>query len=532
MKNATIYYLHITETNSKVIQKYKCYENAMIINGLSFGKTYQWKVVAYNRNTPVDSTGTFTFTVAGSELTNTSHYRLKLNHIDTGIDSNELILIDYNRIAVNRMGTPIWYIPEIKNKIDFKERIRDLKITKDGTFTLLNNKSALECDINGKIIWEAPEINKTPKDSGSFYHHCFSKLNNGNYMVLGMRYTYKKIPSEFKDKFKSSQNLKEINGSTHIRVEYGIIYEFSPDKKLVWSWDSQDHISDEDIFSHGNADTLTNPGPHMNSFDYNEAKDIVAVGFRDLSRICIIDKKTGKVVNSFGETLPSGDVTTSINFKFQHDSRFTKKGDIAIFNNNEIFQKKDSVSSVIVFNPKSKKVEWSFKCDFDSLANGKSFKGGSVSELKNGNFLVSMGHLNRLFEVTRSKTIVWDGFYERFSPSENKWISYPQYRISYASSLYPYKFGVSITEESNPKECRLMVKVANIGSEKDSYKISVKDEKGAVIKEVNTNLVSSGESNTANFKIVIKKYSITKNIFIEIQSLSNKNIAKKVVISR
>lgn len=77
-----------------------------------------------------------------------------------------------------------------------------------------------------------------------------------------------------------------------------------------------------------------------------------------------------------------------------------------------------------------------------------------------------------------------------------------------------------------------MVKVANIGSEKDSYKISVKDEKGAVIKEVNTNLVSSGESNTANFKIVIKKYSITKNIFIEIQSLSNKNIAKKVVISR
>ncbi|MDP2388310.1 MAG: arylsulfotransferase family protein [Bacteroidota bacterium] len=538
VKKASEYKLQLIDLSiPKEIKEYTSSSNLKIISEFSFGKYYKWRVLATDKNKKtIDSSSYFVFKIRGVELVNKNRYRIKINYTDKSINTNELVFIDYNRIAINKKGEPVWYLPDIPGKVNFTERIRDLRITHDGTFTFLNNRSAIECDINGNILWEAPPIANYSKDSMGFYHHCFEKLTYGNYMVLGTKYVFKKIPKEKLTEYKGNQNTKIINGEMYIRVEYGIVMEYDIDKKLVWSWDSESYLKDEDIFAHGNADTIANPGPHMNSFDMNEKEGgTVSVGFRDLSRIVLIDRQTGIVLNSFGEKLPSGEAHQANGmFKFQHDSRFLNDGRIAVFNNNDILLNKDASSSVVVFNPSQIKPvldsEWSFNCDFDTLANGRSFKGGSVSELKNGNLLVSMGNLNRIFEVTPTKKIVWDGFCEQYSPSAKKWNPYPQYRISYASSLYPNYFSVKIENEAkkkkNSKLHTFSLNVSNEGSEKDSYHILIKDEFGYFIQEITTEILESATGSLHPVSIPVTPSR--KKIIIEVTSITNKNNTKKL----
>lgn len=505
--NAENYLIQLAESpNLNTYKEFKCLTNLKIVTGLKFGKYYKWRVLSFDRKEKlIDSTSYFLFAIKGVGLVNKELFNFRLVKYDSINSYEGITFIDYNRTAIDRRGEPVWYLPDIKNKVNNTERIRDLRMTYDGNFTFLNNRSAIECDINGTVLWEAP-IKNTEE---YFYHHCFEKLSTGNYMVLGSEVHY----IEMKDsvavvKFSNSLNKKMIEGKTFIKVEFGTVLEYNPKGDLVWSWNSRDYLKDEELFAHGNADTMANPGAHMNSFDVNEKTGLISVGFRDLSQVYIIDKKSKTVIETYGKNL----------FKYQHDSRFLADEKIAVFNNNNIYENLNSQSSVVIFDRKNKEIiNWEFKCNFDSLSDGRSLKGGSVSELPNGNLLIAMGHLNRIFEVTKSKKIVWDGFYEQYSLSEKKWKTYPHYRVSSSSSLYPNCFSLKLSE-SKKKLKELMI--LNNGSESDSYSVLIKNSEGSNVKSVITERIEAGKDIIIPIKN--KEYSI------EVSSMTSK---KKVLVN-
>lgn len=153
-------------------------------------------------------------------------------------------------------------------------------------------------------------------------------------------------------------------------------------------------------------------GTHANAFSENEEGTKVYIGFRDLSRIIKIDKQTKQVDLSYGERFPSGDGLYACHaFRKQHDASVTKHNSILLLNNDEKEVKRSSVVELKDnVTGKDSAVIWKFNLDFDGPLNGKSVSGGNVMELPNSNVLVCAGVLNRVFEVSRTKEVVWDAF--------------------------------------------------------------------------------------------------------------------------
>ncbi len=531
VKNANYYLLQIAERqNTSSLKEYKCQTNAYFIDNLKFGKIYRWRAIAFDKkHNKIDSTNYFAFRTKGVDLVNTNFARMRLNKQDSSIKGNDLIFIDYPRIAIDRVGNPIWYLPDIENKVNATQRIRDLKMTYDGNITFLTNQSAIECDINGNVIWEAPELMGSKTDSMGFYHHGFKKLDNGNYIVIGSKYVYKAFPDTIKSNPLKKYNVfKTIDGVNHIRVEYGLVYEFSKSKEIVWQWDSEDYLSLNDLFHHGNADTISIVGAHLNSLDVNRENTEVLIGFRDLSRVIVVDKKTKTITESYGsKTFSDSKVHQFKGFQFQHDARFLGDSSITLFNNNAIYCNTNLTSAVMVFKRSkyrsSTTLDLNFSCAFDSLADGRSLKGGSIQSLQNGNFLVCMGHLNRIFEVTKGGKVVWDGFYEKYLAAEKKWTAFPQYRVSSASSLYPICFSFKCKAVGKKK---LELTIVNNGSEKDSYMVYVKAKANTILQEFKTDDVVAGE----NFVKEINLKCKSKNLIIEVVSKTNSLSVKRMTI--
>jgi hypothetical protein len=116
---------------------------------------------------------------------------------------------------------------------------------------------------------------------------------------------------------------------------------------------------------------------------------------------------------------------------------------------------------------------------------------GSVQEMPNGHFIISAGTLNdRVLEVTRAKELIWEAFCEKRSnpsPGEPRsWIPGANYRVFYASSLYPYYFTVrsSYMQNSLPSQTlgkAMTLTIDNIGSEADSFQVNVEGAAGKKI---------------------------------------------------
>ena len=111
---------------------------------------------------------------------------------------------------------------------------------------------------------------------------------------------------------------------------------------------------------------------------------------------------------------------------------------------------------------------WQFDIDFDTLTMGKGVSGGNVIEFNNSNVLVCTGTLNRVFEVTKDKTVVWDAFVESRRKGE-KWQAAPQYRTSFKKEFlftraYCY---VKTNNNKNQKE----LSVVNTGGKNEIFLI-------------------------------------------------------------
>jgi len=508
-----------------VVQQYDS-TTATLIKGLEFGKLYQWRYLAFDKDKEIIYTSDIhIFDIKKCNLVNKNYYHTKINNKNVVDDG--LIFLDGSRVAINRAGDPVWFMPN--NVID----AWDIKMTKSGTITFLSKSgeeyfSGVEISINGEILWETPKSGRISGDSIEYFHHDFKKMSNGNYMVLGNKLVTPKI---------------NINAD---RIWFGTVIEYNPQKKVVWSWDSQQYFPDREIYDYSKMDETkfknifnrqTYDPAHLNSFYLDEKNDIIYLSFKYISRIIKLKRSTGKVLASYGESIQSEGTANGF-FQYMHTPILLPDSNIALFSNNNFSEMSNSFkpASVVVFSQPNKysnvsKKIWEFSCDFDKLYPSYSIRAGNIIFMDNSDFLVNMGDpVSRIFEVNHNKKIVWDCYTEKFSEDSNKWGPSCNYRVSFTKSLYPIYFTLNnsynLDTIYHAKNFHIEFKINNEGSNQDLYIVKYKLS-NSLYNTIQTDIVLPG--NTTSIDINFKDEKIkNQNINISVSSIAKPEFKREL----
>ena len=466
--NADKYVLRLYNNESSPFKSVESKANKIIVNDFEFGKSYFWKVFAYKGKESIFESPIMHFDI--DSIINKAELRFVRTTYLKQDCSNELFVYDYAGMVLNRKTETQWFIPKNDNGVPISKGMRDLKLTRDGTFLALIDSMAYEFDLEGNILWQAPNSGEISKRNTEDYHHDIQKLENGNYIVLGNE--------RVRAKFKGEKDS--------VSYESGFIVEYNREGKIVWLWRAKDFFTPELLALHRKEDGRVNPTTHMNSFQVDG--NFIFVGFRDASWILKIDRFSKKVVELYGG-MDSGFENHYAKglFRFQHDTELLREGNsMAVINNDSIVDP-TVVSSMLIFSLGDLQHEkgellFRFPFNYDNKTSGKSQKMGNVTQLKNGNFLINMGSLNRVIEITPESKVVWDCFTEKLDSTKRYYHAFSHYRVSTCSSLYPNVFSVKpVIQNKTPGSIKLDLVITNVGSESQTYEVYALNKKGEII---------------------------------------------------
>lgn len=162
--------------------------------------------------------------------------------------------------------------------------------------------------------------------------HELLQLPNGNWM-LG------------RQKIRHGVDTTEFGGSADSSVVDIEIQEVTPRGRVVWRWNSADHIGleetgrwwNEPILADRRFDSKTYDIVHWNSVDVKG--NYVILSFRHLDAVYKVDRRTGEIVWKLGGTQTPesleirGDPLGHHPLGAQHDARFLADGTISIYDN-------------------------------------------------------------------------------------------------------------------------------------------------------------------------------------------------------
>jgi hypothetical protein len=441
-KNAVKYVFRVAEGNYNVanadefakhtIVQSKPGTNKEVLELPAFGKEYTWAVSYTDKLNKIHpATAYYHFRTGYVQYIDTSLYRLRiLNQASDHKDA--LILTDQIPVVYNMNGKPIWYLPNWHGEKVLTHGTRDLKVTKSGTFTLLDERGAYEIDYNGNVIWQAPNDGKVNGETTERYHHEFIKISSSSYMVAG---------HEFVQRFVADNNAgeKDINQSTEAdaKGEYkkiltSTIIEYDTTGRVIWRWHEKDFDNNETLFNKLNKQKDQSEGTHMNGFYFDSKRNVIYLSFRNSNSIAKIRYPSGEIIAIYGrQEILGREHIGRINFKAQHGIMLGKNNNLYLFNNN-ILKGTTGVSFVAAFEEKSnnalRKV-WEFSCNIDSNANSYSISGGSVVQLQDSCLLVCMGATPRIFIVNHQKEVLWNAVLQNKN-EKGEWEPAPLYRAS------------------------------------------------------------------------------------------------------
>jgi len=467
-KTSDSYLIRIYDDKSAVIKSVESKANKIIINDFEYGKGYFWEVTSLSGKQTDFESPIMHFEI--DSIFNKADLRFVRTAYQKQECSNELLVYDYAGLVLNRKTETLWFIPKSEDGVPISKGMRDLKLTRDGTFLALIDSMAYEFNLEGKILWQASNSGEVSKRNTEDYHHDIQKLENGNYIVLGNE----KIRTKFK------------NEKDSVSYESGFIVEYNREGKIVWLWRAKEFFTPELLAIHKKEDGRINPATHMNSFQLDG--NFIYVGFRDASWILKIDRISKKVVELYGG-MDSGLENHFAKglFRFQHDSELMSNGtSMAIINNDSIADPK-VVSSMLIFSlgdlqHQKGELLYRFAFNYDTKTSGKSQKMGNVTQLKNGNFLINMGSINRVIEIKPESKVVWDCFTEKLDSTKRYYHAFSHYRVSTCSSLYPNVFSVKPKFYSKAQgNLKLDLTIINVGSDKQSYEIYALNKKNEII---------------------------------------------------
>jgi hypothetical protein len=409
-----------------------------------WGKAYTWRVVyADKAGKEIGNSGLHHFTTGNLPYTDTTKNGLVI--VKQATDHKDLlVLVDRALVMYDMKGSPVWYMPDIPEikKRDFN--IRDFKPTADGTFTLLNNDEAIEIDYNGKIVWAAPNDGKVSGKKIEGYHHEFTKLANGHYMVAGAEIVKMQVPAPHDDYFAEGdkQISKDAGGNYFAEFTCGTLIEYDAAGNVVWFWKAAEHMNSADFFVPKNK--LTKPfdcNPYLNGFDFDEANKVIYISYKNINRVMKIAYPGGEVLNTYGA---NGSQNL---FYGQHACRVNPRtNELYLYNNNHSdylplaesqFDAEGYLTSHIVKykqppgrnNSLINNWDVGLRLIQDKKAFQLSTRGGSISILDDDCVLVSAGTLNLILLIDKQKQKIWEAV--PYTTENNQRVPLIPYRTSY-----------------------------------------------------------------------------------------------------
>ncbi len=415
-------------------------KNRIVAEVPYFGKQYTWRItgVAPNSNKTKSELHHFNTTYIPDLDTNNTRLKIIKNAAKY---KDALIFLDGNRGIYDMKGQPVWYLPPIDGLNNETLRdVRDMKLTPQGTITLLLNNIAYEINYNGDILWKAPNNGKVSGDTTEHYHHEFTRLSNGHYMVLGSEFVLWKLPPSVKSNLLlDNKTIRDsISNTFYQKVEFGTIIEYDEMSNVVWSWRSSKYFRESDLQNNINALNKFKD-VHENSFFFDEKKQVILVSFRNISRILKVHYPDGVVINTYGNIYKQGITELGNNlFCNQHSCKISTEGNIYLFNNNCCH--KDAPPKLIIMKEPSSAKDglrriWEFPCIIENetaKGNLQFTSGGNVIELSDHSMFASLSNdkYSSIFIVNKDKKILWSAIPEKWNEIENKWETIYQYRTS------------------------------------------------------------------------------------------------------
>lgn len=406
--------------------------NKIIAEVPAFGSDYTWYINYSCKTAKLKSSPLYHFSTVKNDRVDTTKTRLNiLQPADTNKDA--YVAVGAGGVIYDMQGNPVWCIADTYGK---SNNLSDLKFTPQHTITFMIDQAGYEINYDSKVLWQTPPHDTLTYDTGAdYYHHEFTRLSNGHYMILGTEFFwYKKATVNDSTYFITTPDRtrhNKYNGVAGVkdRGRYGILIELDEKGNVVWSWRSSKYLLTSDYVNFWPKDTSQKFEPHENAFYFDEKNGAIYLSYRQISRIIKIDYPSGKVVNTYGEQFKPG-LQPKGNGIFcnQHSIRRSQEGNLYLFNNNtcngpeavpSIVMMKEHVSGNADYN--LQKV-WEYNCSTDgNTENGFPF-GGNVIELPDRSMFICMGSdYPKLLIVNRQKKVLWSAILEKYDNNRKIW---------------------------------------------------------------------------------------------------------------
>ncbi len=417
------------------VGSYSSRENRVIGEVPDFGADYTWRVLVTKQGKK-EQIGSFHHFATGMiKNVDTAFFRLKIRQ-PTAKYKDAFVFMDKNGVLYNMAGKPVWYLPGLPNVPIENITVRDMKITPQGTITFLNGTAAYEISYNGDLLWQAPDRGEMSGENTEHYHHEFTKLTNGHYMILGNESVLCKSSADINQLPEIAGTGGEpLGGTAMIKQVFGTLLEYDSDKRLVWSWRTSGFFKKAEMYWHMSKIRPELFDLHENSFFFSEKTRKIYLGLKNINQVYRIAYPAGNVERVYGKNERS---EASDLFSMHHACKLSGKGLIYLFNNN-VYDLGGVPGVVVLQEPGApgqqlKKV-WEFHLPAGELATVDAARpngaGGNVMELRDDDMFVSMcDPFGNLFIVNRAKKLLWSAVLEGRDQTSENWMPSTQYRGS------------------------------------------------------------------------------------------------------
>ncbi len=411
----------------------------------AFGNEYTWRIVYKNKKSVVARSDLYHFATG---VPPDGPGKIRLN-VKTSANKykDACVLVDESNTMYDMNGQPIWYLPPADPQN--LSASRDLKVSANGTMTMIASGIAYDIDYAGKILWRsknAPPGIVMPNAQNYNCHHELNKLRNGHYMAL-----------IYKQEAEPDAPMGYQNPASFFPSKLsGSIAELDREGNIVWLWESQKYLQESDLQALHNMYPRAPIDLHENAFSFDENERVIYVSMSGINRIVKVQYPSGKVLNNYGSTFtmtPLDAAETPVrdmrrvrealkNTQFCGQHSVKRAGNLlCMFNNNMEKGREETPDAAPKDNPRIMAMKeingalekvWDFDCsailDDRAPQNGG---GGNIVALSNSSFFVSMSApYGDLFIVDSNKHISWRAIAEKYQPESNDWKECPKYRAS------------------------------------------------------------------------------------------------------
>jgi hypothetical protein len=272
--------------------------------------------------------------------------------------------------------------------------------------------SVIEMSQDGRMVWKYTDRVRS-------LHHDEERMENGNTLLV------------------CSKDL-DIPAISKRLLRDDCLIEVDPSGKVVWEWQTADHLDDLELPQEVRAEIMNGYGgqrtgfgapPPTKGFDYlhmNAASPIpasarhtdprfkagnVVVSYRFINTLAVVDKATKKIV------------WKTVNLTIgQHNPHFLPAGvpgtgHLLVFDNGNVdadtnprHASSRPNSRVLEINPVDSSIAWEYTAEKSNRPNWSFFSHyiSGAERQPNGNTLICEGANGRIFEVTPSGDIVWE----------------------------------------------------------------------------------------------------------------------------